>query len=347
MTRVEIEPVDRVEITVLMDNLTDALLVDQEDVARVNWPRALNGALPTAAARVSPESGGPDALVGEPGFFALVRVTVRGREHTLLFDTGVSPNGMVENMRRLGISPGDIEAIVLSHGHWDHVTGMEGLVRELGRTRLPVMIHPEFWARRRILFPGLDPAELPATSRAALADLGFAIVEERQPSFLLDGAVLITGEVDRTTPFETGFQGHEALHDSAWEPDPLILDDQALVVRLRDRGLVVLSRCGHAAIANTVRYARRLTGEDAVAAIIGGFHLSGPMFERIIEPTADALSSRSPGLLVPAHCTGWRAVHRLAARFPDGFVMSAVGTTVTLCQRRAGGGLRGIARVET
>ena len=330
MTRVEIEPVDRVEITVLMDNLTDALLVDQEAVARVNWPKALNGALPRAAARMSPESGVPDALVAEPGFSALVRVTVRGREHTLLFDTGVSPNGMVENMRRLGISPADIEAIVLSHGHWDHVTGMEGLARELGRTRLPAMIHPEFWARRRIRFPGLDPAELPATSRTALEDLGFSIVEERQPSFLLDGSVLITGEVDRTTAFETGFQGHEALHDSAWEPDPLILDDQALVVRLRDRGLVVLSGCGHAGIVNTVRYACRLTGEDAVAAIIGGFHLSGPMFQPIIEPTVDALAELSPALLVPAHCTGWRAVHRLAARFPDGFVMSAVGTTITL-----------------
>jgi len=93
---------------------------------------------------------------------------------------------------------------------------------------------------------------------------------------------------------------------------------------------VVLSGCGHAGIVNTVRYARRLTGEDAVAAIIGGFHLSGPMFQPIIEPTVDALAELSPALLVPAHCTGWRAVHRLAARFPDGFVMSAVGTTITL-----------------
>jgi len=330
MNRVALEPVDRVEITILMDNVTDPLLSDQDGIRRVNWPRALHGALPTAGARVSPDTGVPDALIAEPGFSALVRVDKAGREHTLLFDTGVSPNGVVENMRRLDIAPGDIEAIVLSHGHWDHVTGMEGLVRELGRTRLPVMIHPEFWARRRILFPGLDPAELPATSRAALEDLGFAIVEERQPSFLLDGSVLITGEVDRTTPFETGFQGHQALRGDTWEPDPLILDDQALVVRLRDRGLVVLSGCGHAGIVNTVRYACRLTGEDAVAAIIGGFHLSGPMFQPIIEPTVDALAELSPALLVPAHCTGWRAVHRLAARFPDGFVMSAVGTTITL-----------------
>jgi 7,8-dihydropterin-6-yl-methyl-4-(beta-D-ribofuranosyl)aminobenzene 5'-phosphate synthase len=142
--------------------------------------------------------------------------------------------------------------------------------------------------------------------------------------------VLITGEVDRTTTFETGFQGHETLRDGEWQADPLILDDQALVVSLRDRGLVVLSGCGHAGIVNTVRYARELTGNEVVAAIIGGFHLSGPMFERIIEPTVDALVDLSPALVVPAHCTGWRAVHRLAARFPDAFVMSAVGTTIAL-----------------
>ena len=330
MSHVELEPVDRVQITILMDNVTDPLLVDQEAVARISWPKALMGALPTAPAQLSPGKGVPDALIAEPGFSALVRIEKAGRERTLLFDTGVSAHGMVENMRRLGIAPADVEVIVLSHGHWDHVTGMEGLVRALGRTRLPVMIHPEFWNRRRVRFPGLDPAELPATSRPALEGMGFAIVEERQPSFLLDGAVLITGEVDRTTEFETGFQGHEALRDGSWCADPLILDDQAVIVSLGDRGLVILSGWGHAGIVNTVRYARKLTGHDAVAAIVGGFHLSGPMFEPIIEPTVAALDAFSPSLLVPAHCTGWRAVHRLAARFPDAFVMSTVGTTITL-----------------
>ena len=158
MTQIELEPVDRVEITILMDNLTDALLVDQEAVARVNWPKALNGALPTAAARVSPESGVPGRPRSpSPASRRSSGSTRRGREHTLLFDTGVSPNGMVENMRRLGIAPADVEAIVLSHGHWDHVTGMEGLVRELGTHTLPVMIHPEFWARRRIALPRPRP----------------------------------------------------------------------------------------------------------------------------------------------------------------------------------------------
>lgn len=329
MNRIALEPVDRVEITVLMDNVTDPLLIDQEAVTRMSWPKAILGGLPTAPARVSPATGVPDALIAEPGFSALIRIEKAGQTRTLLFDTGVSPNGMVENMRRLEIDPSEVEVLVLSHGHWDHVTGMEGLVRVLGPSRLPVMIHPEFWSRRRIHFPGLT-AELPATSRGALQDMGFTIVEERQPSFLLDGAVLITGEVDRTTPFETGFQGHQAMRDGSWQDDPLILDDQALVVSLGDRGLVVLSGCGHSGIVNTVRYACWLTGQNHVAAIVGGFHLSGPMFGPIIGPTVEALAELSPALLAPAHCTGWKACYQMAARFPDAFVMSTVGSTITL-----------------
>jgi 7,8-dihydropterin-6-yl-methyl-4-(beta-D-ribofuranosyl)aminobenzene 5'-phosphate synthase len=276
------------------------------------------------------EGGVPDALIAEPGFSALVRVEKGGRERTLLFDTGVSPDGVVENVRRLDLSLGDVEMIVLSHGHWDHVTGMDGIARALGRSQLPVLIHPEFWSRRRISFPGGSPGELPVTSRSALEGAGFEIVEDRQPSFLLDGSVLITGEIDRTTPFETGFAGHEAFRGGAWQPDPLILDDQALVLSVRDRGLLVLSGCGHAGIVNTVRHVLRLTGESRLAAVIGGFHLSGPMFEGIIDPTVAAFDELAPELLVPAHCTGWKAVHKLAARFPDAFVQSTVGTTLEL-----------------
>ena len=116
MNRIELEPVDRVEITLLMDNVTDPLLVDQEAIARMNWPKAILGGLPNAQARVSPTTGVPDALIAEPGFSAMVRIEKAGRKRTLLFDTGVSPNGMVENMRRLAIDPADVEVIVFSHG---------------------------------------------------------------------------------------------------------------------------------------------------------------------------------------------------------------------------------------
>lgn len=77
----------------------------------------------------------------------------------MLFDAGRTPDGMVENMRRLDLSPAESDIIVLSHGHWDHTTGMDGLVGRLGRVNMPVLIHPEFWSRRRLAFPGRDPVE--------------------------------------------------------------------------------------------------------------------------------------------------------------------------------------------
>jgi 7,8-dihydropterin-6-yl-methyl-4-(beta-D-ribofuranosyl)aminobenzene 5'-phosphate synthase len=229
-------------------------------------------------------------------------------------------------MRRLDVSPGDIDIIVLSHGHWDHVTGMDGLVGRLGSPNMPVLIHPEFWSRRRLAFPGRDPVELPTTSKSALQGAGFDIVEERQPSFLLDGSLLVTGEVDRTTDYERGFPVHEAHREGGWEPDPLILDDQALVAAVRGRGLVVLTGCGHSGIINILRYVRALTTESRIHAVIGGFHLSGAAFEPIIGPTSDALADFAPDYLVPTHCTGWKATHALAARFPEAFIQNSVGT---------------------
>ena len=240
------------------------------------------------------------------------------------------PAKVRENMRRMDIAPGDVEVIVCSHGHFDHTTGLDGFARAVGRPNLPVVIHPEFWSKRRIALPGRDPWELPTTSRRALELAGFDIVEAEKPSFLFEGSVLVTGEVARTTDFETGFAPHQAWRNGAWEPDPLILDDQALVVHVRGRGLVVLTGCGHAGVVNITRYARHLTGVEAVHAVMGGFHLTGGLFEAIIPATVEALAELAPDVVVPAHCTGWKAAAAVAARLPEAFIQNTVGTRFDL-----------------
>jgi 7,8-dihydropterin-6-yl-methyl-4-(beta-D-ribofuranosyl)aminobenzene 5'-phosphate synthase len=323
MEPIALEPVDSLTVTTLVDNVTDMLLVDEGPAKRA--PLELS-AYPSMEARFLEGGRTGDALRAEHGFSCLVTIEKSGRAVRVLFDAGLSPDGLVENMRRLGLSARDIDIVVLSHGHWDHTTGMDGLVRELGRTQVPVLIHPEFWSRRRLALPGRDPIELPSTSRSALRGAGFEIVEQRQPSFLLDGSLLVTGEVDRTTEFEQGFPVHEAYRQGRWQPDPLILDDQALVASVRGRGLVVLTGCGHSGIVNILRYVRRLTGEDRIHAVVGGFHLSGPLFEKVIAPTCEALEDFSPDYLVPSHCTGWRATHAIAASFPGAFIQNSVGT---------------------
>jgi 7,8-dihydropterin-6-yl-methyl-4-(beta-D-ribofuranosyl)aminobenzene 5'-phosphate synthase len=144
----------------------------------------------------------------------------------------------------------------------------------------------------------------------------------------VDGSVLITGEIDRTTEFEHGMPpAHQAWNGTGWHHDPLVIDDQALVVHLRGHGLVVLTGCGHAGVINILRQAKRLTGVNRVHALIGGLHLSGPAFEPIIAPTVAELGKLAPGLIAPGHCTGWRAQHALAAAFPEAWVPSSSGTT--------------------
>ena len=178
--------------------------------------------------------------------------------------------------------------------------------------------------------PGSSAFELPVPSKAAFEGAGFEVIEGVQPSLLVEGSLLLTGEVDRTTDFETGMAIHQAWRDDGWQPDPLILDDQAAILHVRDKGLVVLTGCGHAGIVNIVRYAKRLTGIDRVYAVIGGFHLTGGIFEAIIPATVDALTAESPGVVVPAHCTGWRAQNALAAAMPEAFIPNSVGTRFEL-----------------
>jgi 7,8-dihydropterin-6-yl-methyl-4-(beta-D-ribofuranosyl)aminobenzene 5'-phosphate synthase len=109
-----------------------------------------------------------------------------------------------------------------------------------------------------------------------------------------------------------------------------VLDDQALVINVRDKGLVVLTGCGHAGVVNIARHAVRLTGGQPLYAVIGGFHLNGPLFEPLIPRVLDDLAGLSPGVLVPAHCTGWRAQHAMSARFPAAYIPNTVGTSFHL-----------------
>jgi 7,8-dihydropterin-6-yl-methyl-4-(beta-D-ribofuranosyl)aminobenzene 5'-phosphate synthase len=322
---IALEPVDEITVTTLVDNSYDGLMVDMGPAKRMAMTRT-----PPVPARLFEGDATVPGMLAEHGFSALVSVRRGERTHTLLFDTGVSPGGMADNMDRLGVDATAIETAVLSHGHFDHAGGFEGLARLRGRSGLPLTLHPLVWTHRRLALPGRSPWDLPTLRRSSLEAEGFEVIERRQPSVLLDGSVLITGEVDRTTDFEQGLPYHEAQRDGRWEPDPLILDDQALVVHVRGRGLVVLTGCGHAGAVNIARHAMRLTGVDRLHGLLGGFHLTGPGFEPIIEPTVDALTVLAPDVVVPAHCTGWRAQHRLAAALPEAFVPNAVGTSFVM-----------------
>ena len=222
--------------------------------------------------------------------------------------------------------PRDIETIVLSHGHFDHTGGLYGLVARARPARTsPCSSTPTSG-------PGAGSPSRAATARDAHHEprcaRGRRLRGHRGAAALVPprGSLLVTGEVDRTTEFERASPSTRRYRPRRWQPDPLILDDQALIANVRGRGLVVLTGCGHSGIVNILRYAQQPHRREQVHAVVGGFHLNGPLFETIIGPTCDALAELRTRLPVPTHCTGWRAIHAIAARFPDAFIQNSVGT---------------------
>ncbi|MPM63708.1 hypothetical protein SDC9_110590 [bioreactor metagenome] len=154
-----------------------------------------------------------------------------------------------------------------------------------------------------------------------------AILTKSEKAFpMANGFIHTTGEIERKIPFEKGFPWAEAKINGKWVTDPF-LDDQGLVIKLKDKGLVVISGCAHAGIINTVEHAKKITGTDRVHAVMGGFHLTGQIFDPIIQPTIAEMKRIGPDYVVPMHCTGWKAINQFAEEMPEQFLLNTVGTT--------------------
>jgi len=313
---VPLKEVDRVEILTVIDNYVDVLLTNTEVITRP--PLAITGTTPV------------DTLLAEHGLSLLVTVYEGEEKHTMLFDTGYTKIGVPHNLELLGVDLTQVEAMAFSHGHLDH-TGSLYPVLDRIPNKIPLVLHPvAFHAPRffgladgrRLLFPQTLVKE-------DLEKRNIDLVESKTPTPLAGERIVVTGEVERITSFEKGLPNAVLERDGKVEED-LILDDQSLVIHLKGKGLVVIAGCSHAGIINTILYAQKITGIEKVHAVIGGFHLSGPYFEKIIEQTLGELKKIRPQFLSPMHCTGWKAIQQMSQEFPDKFILNSVGSMITL-----------------
>jgi 7,8-dihydropterin-6-yl-methyl-4-(beta-D-ribofuranosyl)aminobenzene 5'-phosphate synthase len=314
--KVSLQTVDRVEITTLIDNYVDVLLPSTDVVTRP--PLSIEGKVKG------------DTFLAEHGLSLLVTVYQGENKHTILFDTGYTKVGVLHNMEQLGLNIEEIETIVISHGHMDHTGSLYGILEKIPST-IPLVLHPgAFQYPRYTRTPDGSKRLFPQTLvKNDLEQKNVEIVESKTPITIANDMIMVTGEVERTTPFEKGMPNALVEKDGELVFDPFI-DDQAIVMKLNDKGLVVISGCAHAGIVNTLMFAKKTTGEQKIHAVLGGFHLSGPFFEKFHEPTIEALKKLDPDVLMPMHCTGWKAIQRFQKEFPESFVLNSVGSKVML-----------------
>ena len=316
------------EVTILVDSIAGMLARSTDNVKR--------------------HSGEP--LIAEPGFSLLIDLPSENQR--ILWDAGASASAVLENLRRMEIDPVSIDLIALSHGHWDHVAGLSAILRAVrkvpepkmfpagtadeelvdyaGRKTIPLVVHPAaFRERWNFLKDGRRRGPMNPANRQEWEALGAQIIVSEAPHRIADGC-WTTGYVPRES-FETEGRAPERLRYR--EGGRFLSDDtdedQAIVIHVGGKGLVIVSGCAHSGIVNTVSYAQKMSGVDTVYAVLGGFHLGRATDEEVAR-TVDAIAETRPTMIVPTHCTGFDAMRRFADRMPAAFSLGTVGTKYSI-----------------
>jgi 7,8-dihydropterin-6-yl-methyl-4-(beta-D-ribofuranosyl)aminobenzene 5'-phosphate synthase len=321
---IALEELDSADVFVLIDNVSDGMS---------SLPEGVTGEVPNLVKAGAKAFTGDGLCCACWGLSLVLTARVGPRSRCLLFDAGPASYAIDGNVPRLGIDMGAIEAAVLSHGHIDHAGGLPAALRLIyaanGERRIPVHANPGMFVHRGEYEEGVGVFPLEdIPSSAALSAAGGQVVDEAESQLLLDKMFYLSGEIPRVTTYETGLPGHllRTSADGEWEPDPWLLDERFVAVHVKGKGIIVFSACSHAGIVNVLLHARDLFDPIPLYGVMGGFHLAGSKMEKIIPETIEDLRQFDLKMIVPGHCTGWRAVHALLDAFSEEVVIpSAVG----------------------
>lgn len=228
----------------------------------------------------------------------------------IVFDSGPSQKILSNNLKALNLKLNDLDVITVSHGHYDHTDGLPEIIRRT-HFRIPVIFHPRLFAPKFAYKPNLTYIG-PSYKQSSITDNAVSITN-RKPLSITNG-IMITGEIPLTTDFEKPHNlwkmGNEGI-----VPD-LMIDEQALIIDVEKKGIVVVTGCAHRGIINTIRYAKKICNRRHVHAIVGGFHLSKAS-DKVIQSTVAELNMIDPDFLYPSHCSGAETVKMLCEHFGD------------------------------
>jgi len=268
------------------------------------------------------------SLLGQHGISMLLEARKGAVERRILVDVGQHSHALLFNMKQLGIDPGCIDAVCVTHCHYDHTQGIVDVLKAVGKRDLPVVAHPDTFRPHFITAPYLRHVGVAGgDSRARIEEAGGALFLCRDPLELMPG-LTTTGEVKRETDFERVGIPLRTLVDGRLVEDPLP-DDISLAATLAGGGSAVVTGCSHAGIVNIIRRCRELTGTDRIECVVGGFHLVEAEEERIAK-TVEALAKLDIRRIAAGHCTGFRAQVALHLKFKERFTPLTTGMTFEL-----------------
>jgi len=264
--------------------------------------------------------GRPRGLLGEWG----LSILVERDDKKILLDTGSSISA-ARNGALLGVNWDRIDAIVLSHGHYDHTGGLREVLTRI-KKQVQVIAHPDVFDAK---FVQISKDESPAYigipfQKTELETLGASFHLISEPVWLSEN-VVTSGEIPMITDFEAIDPGLYVRESGEMIPDPL-RDDQALFIKT-SQGLVVILGCAHRGTINTLHHARNVTGVKTIYSVIGGTHLIRAS-EVQMELTVAALKELGVQILAVSHCTGMLAAMRLAQEFGLGFLFNNSGSMI-------------------
>ena len=274
-----------------------------------------------------------NAPYAEHGLAYQVETTVSGKSHSCLFDYAADAAGVMKNMNLLKIDLKKIEALGLSHDHWDHQAALLGILRakkDEFRNGIPFYVGEQFFVGEFQRRPDGKIISQLALNREEIEGLGFVkIVEIKEPTPIIPGAYL-PGKIEQVTDYEKvpamflTKRGNEFVQET-------FAGEQAVILNAKGKGLVVLSGCAHRGIVNTVKHAQKMTGIEKVHAVIGGFHLGGAE-PGLIQKTVADIKAIGPDYIVATHCTGFEAMTAFAQAMPDQFILNTAGTKYIISQ---------------
>ena len=339
-TRIEVPVVDRVVVREITDNQHNAALKPLErpglTVQRTGFPAAAQG----------------KTLASEWGLALHIESTRGGEQRRYLLDFGFTPDVYANNLGVMNIDPAQVDALILSHGHFDHYGGLIGFLEaRRAQMRQDLRLYTggeDDFCHRFLRRPDGSFADFGTLDRRKLSALNIEPVLSEAP-IVVEGHAFTTGAIPRTsiehvlpqTWVEIGiteglgcdanaYMNHHFTADElAGKPQPdQHWHEHATCFRIGDRGLVVISSCGHAGIINTLKRAQEVSGVDKIYALVGGFHLF-PAPDDYLCQVMDELKKFDLQHVMPMHCSGQNFIDLAAKEMPEKLVLCGTGSSFT------------------